>query len=138
MSDWGVIANCGQRFVEGKTVTENLYCRKAKVFLPNSGDMKWWRESEDKTIIQRAVRILQIVEDVQEMDLDCFSKRIVDIMNAGDKYVFNALNEKYEDVSKILTEGGLEETKKLLHVLNIASILYSEAKEKSLMKCYKK
>ncbi len=138
LSDWGVIANCGQRFVEGKTVTENLYCRKAKVFLPNSGEKKWWRESEDKTIIQRAVRILQIVEDVQEMDLDCFSKRIVDIMNAGDKYVFNALNEKYDEVSKILTEGGLEESKKLLHVLNIVSILYSEAKEKNLLKCYKK
>ena len=137
LSDLGVVANCGQRFVEGKTVTENLYCRTAKVILPNSGENKWWREIEDTTIIQRAARILQIVEGVQEIDLTCFSKRIVDIMNSGDKYVFNALNEKYDEVSSILTEGGLEETKKLLHVLNIASILYSEAKENGLMKCYK-
>ncbi len=138
LSDLGIVANCGQRFVEGKTVTENLYCRVAKVILPKSGEDKWWRESEGQTIIQRAARILQIVEDVQEIDLNCFSKRVVDIMNSGNNYVFNALNERYEEVSKILTEGGFEESKKLLYVLSIVSSLYSEAKEESLMKCLKK
>ena len=138
LSDVGIVANSGQRLVIGKTATENLFSRVAKVFLMNVKEYSWWGENEGEIIIQRAARILQIVEGVQEIDLNCFSKQMINLLNFGDKYLFEALNKKYDEVSKILTEGDLEETKKLLYVINIASMLYSEESKKKLMKCLEK
>jgi hypothetical protein len=81
---------------------------------------------------------IQAVEGIQEIDFDCFSKQLINLLNFGDKYLFNALDEKYDEVSKILTEGKLEEGKKLLSIISIASMLYLEESKKNLLKCYKK
>ncbi|MHA1591755.1 MAG: hypothetical protein ACTSUP_04735 [Candidatus Heimdallarchaeaceae archaeon] len=138
LSELGIVANSGQRLVLGKTATENLFSRVAKVFLMTTKENDWWDDEDGEIIIQRAARIIQAVEGVQEIDLNCFSKQMMKLLNFGDNYLFDALNEKYDEVSAILTEGKLEEGNKLLSIINIASMLYSEENKKSLLKCYKK
>ncbi|MCG3224084.1 MAG: hypothetical protein H7647_06430 [Candidatus Heimdallarchaeota archaeon] len=138
LSELGIVANSGQRLVLGKTATENLFSRVAKVFLMSTKESDWWGEDDGEIIIQRAARIIQAVEGIQEIDFDCFSKQLINLLNFGDKYLFNALDEKYDEVSKILTEGKLEEGKKLLSIISIASMLYLEESKKNLLKCYKK
>ncbi|MHA1346604.1 MAG: hypothetical protein ACTSVO_04125 [Candidatus Heimdallarchaeaceae archaeon] len=136
LTDLEIVTISGQRLVIGKTATENLYSRSSKVFLLYNRENRWWDESENKAIIQRAARILQVVEEIPKIDLNCFSKRIVDLLKFGESYVFEALNKKHDEVALILAEGGLEESKKLLSIINIATMLYSEEKEKNLLKCY--
>ncbi len=138
LSELGIVANSGQRLVLGKTATENLFSRVAKVFLMSTKETDWWDEDDGEIIIQRAARIIQATEGIQEIDLNCFSKQMKNLLSIGNKYLFDALNEKYDEVSTILTEGKLEESKKLLSIINIASMLYSEESKKDLLKCYKK
>ncbi len=135
LTDLELVVLSGQRLVIGKTATENLYSRAAKVFLLNIED-RWWEESDGETIIQRSARIIQAVEGVQKLDLNCFSKRMIELLNSGNNYLYEALNKKYDEVSKILTEGGFEESKKLLSIINIASMLYSEQSKKNLGECF--
>ena len=138
LSELGIVANSGQRLVLGKTATENLFSRVAKVFLMCTKENDWWEEDEGEIIIQRAARIIQAVEGIQEIDLNCFSKRMKELLDFGENYLFEALDEKHDEVSKILTEGGLHESKKLLSIISIASMLYSEESKKTLMKCFEK
>ncbi len=140
LSDLGIVANSGQRLIlGGKTaITENLFSRVSKVFLMSTKESDWWGEEDGEIIIQRAARIIQTVEGVQEIDLNCFSKRMIELLNTGEKYLFEALNKKHDEVSKILLEGGLHESKKLLSIISIASMLYSEESKKTLVKCFEK
>lgn len=137
LSELGIVANSGQRLVLGKTATENLFSRVAKVFLMSTKENDCWEEDDGEIIIQRAARIIQAVEGIQEIDLNCFSKRMKELLNSGDKYLFEALDKKHDEVSKILAEGGIHESKKLLSIISIASMLYSEESKKTLVKCFK-
>ncbi|MCK4972603.1 MAG: hypothetical protein KAS52_04725 [Candidatus Heimdallarchaeota archaeon] len=138
LSELGIVTNSGQRLVLGKTATENLFSRVAKVFLMCTKENDWWEEDEGEIIIQRAARIIQAVEGIQEIDLNCFSKRMKELLDFGENYRFEALDKKHDEVSIILTEGGLHESKKLLSIISIASMLYSEESKKTLMKCFEK
>ena len=138
LSELGIVTNSGQRLVLGKTATENLFSRVAKVFLMCTKENDWWEEDEGEIIIQRAARIIQAVEGIQEIDLNCFSKRMKELLDFGENYLFEALDKKHDEVSIILTEGGLHESKKLLSIISIASMLYSEESKKTLMKCFEK
>jgi hypothetical protein len=45
LSELGIVANSGQRLVLGKTATENLFSRVAKVFLMSTKESDWWGDS---------------------------------------------------------------------------------------------
>ena len=132
-----LVVVAGQRLIIGKTATENLYCRAAKVFLLNRPDEKCCEDEDSEAVLERAAKIFLKVEKIKDIDIKCLSKTLNEIYEKSNRYIFNALSEHFEEVSNLLISGSVEEGQKLLKYLNMISLVFNEENRNKLMKCIK-
>lgn len=136
LENLGIIAKAGQRVVIGKTATENLFCRTARIFLLENVKEGWWECEESKAIVDRVARIIGIDGGRKPPSVECLSKLMnkVEDLESGD--IFRMLDEHYDEVSQVILEGTFKENEMLLKALRTIAILKNAEKyTKELKEC---
>jgi hypothetical protein len=136
LENLGIIAKAGQRVVIGKTATENLFCRTARIFLLEDVKEGWWECEESEMILDRVARVIGIDKGGKPPSIDCLSKLMnkVEKLESGD--IFRLLDEHYDDISKIILEGTFKENNQLLKALRTIALLKNADKYvEELKKC---
>ena len=132
----GLIAKAGQRVVLGKTITENLFSRTARIYLLEDTKEGWWKSDESRNILDRASRILSLVKHVPPPSLDCLAEIMDELHSMNNAVIVKWMDEHYEDVSQIFLEGSFNDNDKVLSVLKtISFLLNSESFAKKAQEC---
>ncbi len=136
LENLGIIAKAGQRVVIGKTATENLFCRTARIFLLENVKEGWWECEESHAIMDRVARVIGIDKGGKPPSVECLSKLMnkVEKLESGD--IFRMLDEHYDEVSQVILEGTFKENDMLLKALRTIAILRNADKyTKELKDC---
>jgi len=132
----GLIAKAGQRVVIGKTATENLFARTARIFLLEDVKKGWWEAEDSKTILDRVTRVIGIDKGTDPPDAECLASLMNEIEDVKSGEIFRLLDEHYEEISKIILEGSFKENDKLLGAINTIALLKNAEKySKKLKEC---
>ena len=132
----GLIAKAGQRVVLGKTITENLFSRTARIYLLEETKEGWWKSDESRNILERASRILSLVKHIPPPSLDCLAEIMDELHSSNHSIIINWMEEHYEEISKIFLEGSFKENDMVLGVLKtISFLLNSEEFAKKTQEC---
>ena len=123
LENLGLIAKAGQRVVIGKTATENLFWRTARIFLLEDVKKGWWESEEGAPIIDRAARVIGIDKGVKPPSTECLSKLMCKIEELMSSDIFRLLEEHYEEISQIILEGTFKENDMLLKALRTITFL---------------
>ncbi|NPD89565.1 MAG: hypothetical protein HGN29_12670 [Asgard group archaeon] len=119
----GLVAKAGQRVILGKTITENLFSRTARIYLVEETKEGWWKSDESRNVLERASRILSLVKHIPPPSLDCLAEIMDELHRANNAVIVKWMDEHYEDVSRIFLEGSFNENDKVLAVLKTISLL---------------
>ncbi|MHA1667560.1 MAG: hypothetical protein ACTSX6_12015 [Candidatus Heimdallarchaeaceae archaeon] len=135
----GLVVKAGQRVVTGKTATETLYWRTARIFLLEDTKEGWWKCAESRAILDRLSRLISITKGISPPSVDCLAKLLDGIDKDNDRAIFQYLEDHYNEVASILVEGSFKEGNALLKILHIINLLerasvYSEEYQKCLNK----
>ena len=71
----GLVAPAGQRVTVGKTATEALYARTAKLFYASFAYNDLWECSFCNEVLTKVAKILSLREDMPEQDKNCITTR---------------------------------------------------------------
>jgi hypothetical protein len=133
----GLVAKAGQRVILGKTITENLFTRTARIYLLEETKEGWWKSDESRNILERASRILSLVKNIPPPSLDCLAEIMDEMHSSNHLTIIKWMEEHYEEISKIFLEGSFKENDMVLSVLKTMSFLmnardFAEKAEKCL------
>jgi DNA-binding HxlR family transcriptional regulator len=130
----GLVAKAGQRVVLGKTITENLFSRTARVYLLEDTKEGWWKSDESRTILDRVSRILSFVKDIPPPSISTLAEIMDEIHSTRNFEIIRWLDDHYDDISKIFLEGSHKENEKTLYVLRTISLILSAEKYSARVK----
>jgi hypothetical protein len=136
LENLGIIAKAGQRVVIGKTATENLFCRTARIFLLEDVKEGWWECDESQIILDRVARVIGIDKGGDPPSVECLATLMNKVEKLESGEIFRLLEEHYDDVSKIILEGTFKENNMLLKALRTIAFLKNANKyTKELKEC---
>ncbi|MCG3226759.1 MAG: winged helix-turn-helix transcriptional regulator [Candidatus Heimdallarchaeota archaeon] len=134
----GLVAPAGQRVTVGKTATEALYSRTAKLFYSSFAYNDLWECSFCNSVLGKVAEILSLREDMPNQDKDCVKK----LMTSVDGYIFNEISEffekHFEEIAEITKDSNPYEMSRITNVLGTILLLNQpKSYEKPLEECLK-
>ena len=132
----GLVVPAGQRVTVGKTATEALYARTAKLFYSSFAANDLWECSFCNTVLDKAAKILSLREDLPNQNKSCVKK----LMTSVDGYIFDEVSKFFEDYSEeiavITKESNPYEMQRITDVLSTILLLQKpKIYEKQLEEC---
>ncbi len=110
----GLIVAAGQRVVTGKTATETLYARKARIFIIRQHSDDTWRCEECKNTLRKVSKMLSLALQIKEPSVEGLAK----LMSAVDMYHEDEqirLFEEFDDeIKEVIQDCSFKETNHLL------------------------
>jgi hypothetical protein len=132
----GLITKAGQRVVIGKTATENLFARTARIFLLEDVKKGWWEAEDSKLILNRVTRIIGIDTGEEAPDPECLASLMNEIEDIKSGEIFRLLREHEDEISKIILEGSFKENDRLLGAISTIALLKNADKySKKVKEC---
>ncbi|NPD89567.1 MAG: winged helix-turn-helix transcriptional regulator [Asgard group archaeon] len=134
----GLVTPAGQRVTVGKTATEALYARTAKLFFSSFAANDLWECSFCNTVLGKVAEILSLREDMPKQDTEC----VKNLMTSVDGYIFNELSDFYskhfEEIAEITKDSNSYEMSRITDVLGTILLLNQpKSFEKPLEECLK-
>ncbi|MFX1511741.1 MAG: hypothetical protein ACFFCQ_04080 [Promethearchaeota archaeon] len=127
----------GQRVVIGKTATETLYGRSAKVFLLHEDYEGWWWSQEGEQLALKINLLVSKVLNTEEAPLECLQKFLTQLTTKN-RVILDELVEKEETAQLFLAED-LDEIVSIAKTVGRLSVLLKEPDMiKHLHACYQK
>lgn len=121
LTEAGLIVAAGQRVITGKTATETLYMRKAKIFIIRQHSDDTWRCDDCKNTLSKVSKMLSLSMQIKEPDVECLAK----LMSSVDMYHEDEqirLFEQYDDeVKELIKDCSFTETN---HILTTFKTIY--------------
>jgi hypothetical protein len=117
----GMLIKAGQRVITGKTATETLYARKAKIFLLRQQEHDTWQCSECRNTLTKVGALIGLSKKMDPPSVDDLAKLMssVDAFHEDEQI---RLFEQYEkEVLEIIKDCSFKET---THILNTFKIVY--------------
>lgn len=138
LTSLGLVAQAGQRVVFGKTATESLFCRTAKIFLLRLEDVKWGDCDESRDMLDKLSQVFALTYNIKPIPVDCLSKllgRIDDV--TGDKFLKMAEDHNNE-LSDLIRDTSFKQFEKIMHVMNnLTLIMNADSFKEELDECLK-
>ncbi len=138
LTGFGLVAQAGQRVVFGKTATETLFCRTAKIFLLRLEDVKWGDCEESSGMLDKLSQIFALTYNTKPIPVDCLGKllgRIDDV--TGDKFL-NMAEEHNNELSELIRDSSFKQFEKIMNVMNsLTLIMNADSFKEELDECMK-
>ncbi|MCE7742839.1 MAG: hypothetical protein GOP50_10330 [Candidatus Heimdallarchaeota archaeon] len=129
-----LIVAAGQRVVIGKTATETLYTRKAKIFILRQHSDDTWKCEECKSTLGKVGKMIALSLQIKQPKVECLAK----LMSTIDMYHEDEqirLFEQYDDeIKEIIKDCSFKETNHLLATFRTIYMLLKADEFKDEMK----
>ena len=134
----GLVTPAGQRVTVGKTATEALYARTAKLFFTSFAANDLWECSFCNKVLGKVAEILSLRDDMPKQDKECVKK----LMTSIDGYIFDELSKffekHYDEIAEITKDSNPYEMNRITSVLGtILLVKHPKTYEKPLEECLK-
>jgi len=131
-----LITPAGQRMVIGKTATEVLYTRTAKIFYVSQEELDWWLGEEGRKTVLTVAGLLGISLNKTSLPTKCLTQLIHRILKDNEEEMFKLFEEKQDEVTKLVYTLEGRETDRAIYIMNIILALISVEKyKKELEEC---
>ncbi len=132
----GLLIKAGQRVITGKTATETLYTRKAKIFLLRQQEHDTWQCTDCKATLSKVGALIGLSKNMDPPSVDDLANLMsnVDVFHEDEQI---RLFEQYEkEVLEIIKDCSFKETSHILSTFKTVYLLlnYKEF-ENELKKC---
>jgi len=135
----GLVIAAGKRVAIGKTASETLFARTARLF-HYSGLEECWSESEDtKEIVDRVIEGLKIVYNKDRLSKKCLRDFFSEFIDAIHEQMRILIENGPQDVLYDITSGDWQKMSKTLDYIAIFGILLNQPQMfKKLRDCFVK
>ncbi len=127
----GLLIKAGQRVITGKTATETLYARRAKIFLLRQQAHDTWKCNECRSTLEKVGALIGLSKNIDTPAVDNLEKLMskIDMFHEDEQIRMFEQNEK--EVLKIIKDCSFKETSHILDTHKIIYLLmnYQEFKE---------
>ncbi len=131
-----LIAPAGQRMVIGKTATEVLYDRTARIFYTSQESLDWWVGENGKRTTAASGGLISLTLNTSAPKGDCLAKIMQKIVSENEQAMFKIFDDNQEEVTKLIYTLEGRETDRALYAMNILlAIINSEKYKKELEEC---
>ncbi|MFX1476186.1 MAG: winged helix-turn-helix domain-containing protein, partial [Promethearchaeota archaeon] len=115
LEDADLVVPAGQRVVIGKTATETLFARTARIFLLHSADKpSWWFEKEGEKIAAKVGALLAHLLDVKTHSVKCLQEAFQELDKAREQELERLVATAGDKALEYMTEGEFKEIDKIV------------------------
>jgi len=117
----GLLIKAGQRVITGKTATETLYARKARIYLLRQQAHDTWKCDECKDTLEKVGALIGLSQKIDQPSVDSLAKLMakIDMFHEDEQIRLFEQNEK--KVLEIIKDCTFKETS---HILETFKIIY--------------
>ncbi|MCG3259186.1 MAG: hypothetical protein H7644_05535 [Candidatus Heimdallarchaeota archaeon] len=117
----GLLIKAGQRVITGKTATETLYARNAKIYLLRQQAHDTWKCDECKATLEKVGALIGLSQKIDQPSVDSLAKLMakIDMFHEDEQIRLFEQNEK--KVLEIIKDCTFKETS---HILETFKIIY--------------
>ena len=136
--DAGLLTNCGQLFIPGKTATENLFSRTAHFFYMRSYKDKIIESEHGEKIIETiGMMLLQLNPNKKNFSSECIKSIILKLSKSNEIHLEKSIESKEEQLISDLSNYNLDEIEFIFkQVILISSLLSSSEIISSINQCF--
>lgn len=134
-----LVVPAGQRVVFGKTATETLFSRTARVFfIQEEEGPDWWISEKGRRLAKRIATLLGQFYKNGEPSIDCLQKLIIHFEKSQESELNKILTKMDESTLELVIGGEWEETDKILHYVKYFGMFLDQPDlPKRLRDCFK-
>ncbi|MFX1370091.1 MAG: winged helix-turn-helix domain-containing protein [Promethearchaeota archaeon] len=135
----GIVTQAGRRVYKGKTATEILYCRTAKVFLNRNLPLSYWNSKRGKNLFRRIFASLGPIYDGHRPIKKCMQEFIPAFEEAKDDFAREMLDKLDEESLHLITDGDMWEIGEVFAFVRIFGVLLNKPEIlDTLRNCFEK
>lgn len=136
--DVGLLTNCGQLFIPGKTATENLFSRTAHFFYMRSFKDKIIDSEHGEKIIETIGKmLLQLFPGKKKYSSECIKSLILKLSKSNEIHLENSIESKEDQLISDLSNFNLDEIEFIFkQVILISSLFSSSEIINSINQCF--
>lgn len=136
--DVGLLTNCGQLFIPGKTATENLFSRTAHFFYMRSFKDKIIESEHGEKIIETIGNmLLQLLPEKKKYSSECIKSLIINLSKSNEIHLEKSIESQEEELISDLSNFNLDEIEFIFkQVVLISSLISSSEIIKSINQCF--
>ena len=135
--DKELILKAGQRIISGKTATEVLYSRRAKLYYPSIMTEEYWKSGQSQAIISKLTQMLTIYtlsEGVTTENLTSLYHKIFSDFHSNIALLFE---HHPKEIDTLVSPLDFRQLSRLIGVLNmLIMVLNMEKYLEDLQKCF--
>jgi hypothetical protein len=109
----GLVTHAGQRMNIGKTVTETLFSRTAKIFLTLDEEPDWWNSKAGRDVAGRIGKILAYLLNSPEPPISEIQNLLIQYQHTKESEQERLMTSAPEEILKLITEGDINQLNKV-------------------------
>jgi DNA-binding transcriptional ArsR family regulator len=138
LEEAGLVTQAGRRVYMGKTTTEILYARTARVFQNKALPLAYWNSSRGRTLFKRIYSAIEKIYPDHKPMKKCLSDYIYSFEEAQEKEVEKILQSLDDDVIELITAGDWWEIEQVVKFIGIFGLVLNQPSMfDNLEKCFK-
>jgi len=132
-----LILKAGQRIISGKTATEVLYSRRAKLYYSSVMTEEYWNTGQSKEIISKVNQLLTVYTLSEGLSDENLTSLFHKIFSNFHNEVGTLFEEHSERIDEIVTPLSFSQLSRITYVLNmLMMVLTRENYQEELRKCF--
>jgi hypothetical protein len=129
----GLVAPAGHRVVMGKTATEILYVRTAKIFYLKNLEDDNWRCNICMKHLSKASELLSLSRDIKPPKPEKLAEIMAKIEADSESELFRVFEEKKEEVQEIFSDITFTDSDRILYIFRILYLALNSGKYKEMV-----
>jgi DNA-binding transcriptional ArsR family regulator len=121
-----LVVPAGQRVIIGKTATETLFSRTARVFIIRHHRPVWWRSEKGEQLARRLGILLGRLYNNREPSIKCIQNFIIKFETAKEVEFKKLLETVDEEILEHITAGEWDEIDKILRYVKLFSMFLNQ------------
>lgn len=121
-----LVVPAGQRVVMGKTATETLFSRTARVFDFHGKEPAWWKSEKGEQSVRWIGILLGRFYNNREPSIKCLQNFIIQFETAKEVELKKLLATADEEILEHITAGEWDEMKETLYYIEHLNLLLSQ------------
>lgn len=134
-----LVVPAGQRVVIGKTATETLFARTARIFLLHGADKpSWWMEKEGQKIAHKVGTLLAHLIGGESPSIECLQEAFQSLDKAREAELERLVATAGDEALEYMCEGEFKEIDKIVSIVGLyAAIINNTDIVEKLRGCFK-
>ena len=129
----GLVVKAGQRVITGKTASEVLYSRYAKVFFPVILSENFWKTDESKNVLQKYQQLLSLYTNSEPVKISDLIPFFTDMFSKSEVIVGDIFEKNPDLVNELCSDLSFEQIDRLARLMEtLVVLLNTQLYEESL------